>query len=93
MLQQLFRGFLFIIVSFIGLFIAFALMVAGIFALGIMYIVSLVQGKRFSAAEYWQNSRARASRTQSQFSERFRQPNYSRREAQEITDVEVRELK
>lgn len=92
-LTKLVRGFVVLMLTLAGLGIAFMFLVVGVVTLGIMYLVYLVRGKKFSAAQYWQQSRARARQTQSQFNERFRQPSYSRRPQQDVSDVEIRELK
>ncbi|MDY3332067.1 MAG: hypothetical protein SOX43_08955 [Pelistega sp.] len=92
-LRNLFRGALVLLLTLAGLGIAFMFLIVGVVSLGVMYLVYLIRGKKFSAAEYWQQSRARAQKTQSQFSERFRQPSYSRRPQQDVSDVEIRELK
>ncbi|NEN76076.1 hypothetical protein F9B74_07045 [Pelistega sp. NLN82] len=92
-LSNLFRGVLFIILTLVGLGIAFLLLVFGLFTLIAMYFMSLFRGKQFSAASYWQQSRARAQQTRSKFNARFQQPNYSRRPQQEVSDAEIREIK
>ncbi|NOL49126.1 hypothetical protein [Pelistega europaea] len=92
-LRQLFRGAMVLLFTLVGLGMAFALLVVGVVSLGIMYLVYLIRGQKFSATEYWQQSRARAKQTSSQFSGRFRQPSYSRRPAQDVSDAEVREIK
>lgn len=90
-LSQLFRGALVLIFTLVGLGIAFALLVVGVISLGVMYLVYLIKGQKFSATQYWQQSRAKAKQRSSQFSERFRRPNYSRRPPQDISDVNIRE--
>lgn len=92
-LRQLFRGTAVLIFTLIGLGMAFSLLAIGVISLGIMYFVYLIRGKKFSAAQYWQQSRAKAKQRSTQFSERFQQPNYSRRPQQNVSDVEIREIK
>ncbi|NOL50950.1 hypothetical protein [Pelistega suis] len=92
-IRSLFRGALVLLFTLAGLGIAFMFLVVGVVSLGVMYLVYLIRGKKFSAAQYWQQSRAKAQKTQSQFNERFRQPSYSRRPQQDVSDVEIRELK
>ncbi|WP_071058466.1 hypothetical protein [Pelistega sp. MC2] len=91
-LNQLLRGFLFFIFTLVGLFITFSFLVIGVITFAIMYLIYTIRGKKFSASDYWQQQRTRAKATQTQFNERFRQPNYSRRKAQEISDVELRNV-
>lgn len=92
-LQQLFRGAAVLLFTLIGLGMAFALLVIGVVSLGIMYLVYLIKGQKFSASQYWQQSRAKAKQKSSQFSGRFRQPSYSRRPQQDISDAEIREIR
>lgn len=92
-IRNLFRGALVLLLTLAGLGIAFMFLVVGVVSLGVMYLVYLIRGKKFSAAEHWQRSRAKAQQTKSQFGERFRQPTYSRRPQQDVSDVEIRELK
>lgn len=92
-LGNLFRGILFITLTIAGLVLTFFFIAFAIVVLGVLYIVSLVRGRQFSAADYWQQTRQRAQHTQSQFNERFKQPSYSRRRQEDVTDVEIRELK
>lgn len=92
-LRQLLRGALVLIFTLAGLGVAFMFLVVGVFSLGIMYLIYLIKGQKFSASQYWQQSRERAQRSRTQFSERFRQPSYSRRPQQDVSDVEIREIR
>ena len=92
-LGNLFRGILFITLTIAGLVLTFFFIAFAVLVLGVLYIVSLVRGKQFSASDYWQQTRQRAQQTQSQFNGRFKQPSYSRRKPEDVTDVEIREIK
>lgn len=91
-LSKLFSGLLFLFLTVAGLVITFFFIAFAITALGVLYIVSLFRGKKFSAADYWRQTRQRAQNTQTQFNDRFKQPSYSRRRPQEVTDVDIREI-
>lgn len=92
-ISQLLRSLLFLFFTLAGLAIAFVFLVIAVFTMAIMYVFYLIRGKKFSAANYWQQSRHKVKQRHSQFSQHFRQPSYSRRKEQEVSDAEVREIK
>ncbi len=92
-LGNLFRGIIFITLTIAGLVLTFFFIAFAIAVLGILYVVARIRGKQFSTADYWQQTRQRAQQTQSQFNGRFKQPSYSRRKQEDVTDVEIREIK
>ncbi len=91
-LDRFFKALLFGVVTIAGLVMASVFLVSAAIAVGLFYIIAKVRGKPFVAREYWKTTSSRARQTQSEFSERFKQPgNFSKKP--DITDVEMREIK
>jgi len=88
---QILRTILFATLTILGMVMALVFMITTIIAMGILYIVTRLSGRPFSARTYW--SERRRHRAYQGF-----KPNYSRRPASakrtndDVTDIEMREI-
>ncbi|CCG20076.1 hypothetical protein KUM_1296 [Taylorella asinigenitalis 14/45] len=80
-------------ISILGfLLVLFLILIAFIFG-GFMFIANKLTGRAFSFGDYMKRTRSKAVKTQKDFAEKFRHPTYSRRDPEEITDVDFVETK
>ncbi|NLY64600.1 MAG: hypothetical protein GX070_06570 [Alcaligenaceae bacterium] len=91
-LDSILKTVLFVTLTIVGLCMAFIFMLSTAIALGVMYIVARVRGQRFSAGQFWTQSRSKARQTQTDFQSKFTKQKFVK-QTNDVTDVEMREIK
>ncbi len=95
-LNQILRLALFFVLTIVGMLLAVVFMISTAIAMAILYIVARISGRPFAFKSYW--DQRRRSRTRPTFHHKDpsgKAPNHattSRHNAQNVTDVEMREI-
>lgn len=89
--NQILRSALFFVLTLVGMLMAVVFMVSTAIVIAILYIVARISGRQFAIKSYW--DQRRRSRTRPDFSQHTtNQTQSSSRPAQNVTDVEMREI-